>query len=123
MAYEKIIVLLKTIQQRTDQGRIVWAETSKSGIYQASFPKNQVWIGMRQGDEQQGVVYVFGIHNENGTLIEEITHEDVTPEMGGGKEAFKFMKDLFEAARRRAMGVDQAIDDILSDLNPGNLPF
>jgi hypothetical protein len=108
MADGKLVELAKLIYDRTRSGELVWEKTTDPGIFQASFPKYAVTIRMIRGD---GVLHLF---NDKGEMIESLS--DTIPfRTQEGDD--KFLLDvIFELARRRAMGVDQAIEELLLEL-------
>ena len=101
---------------RTDQGKVSWEITADKGSYQASFPSYAVRLFARENDRyaDQEVDYVLTIHDESGEMVDEIT--DTALRESGFDEAYKKMGHLYNEARRKAMGVDKVIEDLLSEL-------
>jgi hypothetical protein len=54
------------------------------------------------------------IHDESGRVVATITDEDVEEDMD---EAFNSMHRMYEQARRQAMGIDKAIESLLTYLD------
>jgi hypothetical protein len=100
---------------------VKWEETADEGVYQAAFPNYTIRLSSRWNGEMEGLDYFMRLYNENGTLIEEISDEDfhaIDKDAG----TYKFLAETYESARRIAMGVEQALDDLLRELDD-NLPF
>lgn len=64
----------------------------------------------------QGEDYGISIVNKEGLVIEEL--DDVSLSASGFRKPLERMQDLYRRARRRAMGVERALDEILSSLGP-----
>jgi len=66
------------------------------------------------------------IVNEVGSEIETFVDEDLSSEwfdeIGVDEGPYTIMKSMYEVARRRALGSEQAINDILRELDD-DLPF
>ena len=63
--------------------------------------------------------YTIMILNSEGTVVDRFTDLDVHREgeqSGHPIRAYVIMKNLYNAARRKALGVDQALDAILAEL-------
>ena len=118
MADEKIEILLKKIYDKTMTGSIKWEETNKEGVYQAPLSGYSILISKRPSRKQaDSLEFVLSINNFTGELIEEVGDEDFDFE-----NSYEYMSQLYEGARRKAMGTDQAIDKILSALDD-DIPF
>ncbi|MGO9176244.1 MAG: hypothetical protein ACLQED_08900 [Desulfobaccales bacterium] len=118
MAYQKIEILLRKIYDKTMTGNIQWEETNKEGVYQAALALYTILISKRPSRKQvDSIEYVLSINNFTGELIEEVGDEDFDFE-----NSYQYMSQLYDGARRKAMGTDQAIDKILSALDE-DIPF
>jgi hypothetical protein len=63
--------------------------------------------------------YVLTILNSEGTVIEQAADTDFANRL---QDALPMMSEMYSAARRQALGVDGAIDDILGELSK-RIPF
>jgi len=108
MSYPRMATLVSKLSLKTQAGEVRWEETGEERTYQASFPGYAVHVFPRGED------YILQIFNDDGNLIEEVSDRDLTSYMGN---AYIQMKELYELARRNAMGVEQALDKILSCLD------
>lgn len=114
MSHEKIAQMIVVLKDRTDAGVISWTETEESGVFQTSFSNYSVRIFRDVNPfEQAETDFVLQIINDLGDVVEQVRDTDLTPWF---QKPFVFMRDLYESARRRAMGVDDAIDEIMRAL-------
>lgn len=64
-----------------------------------------------------GTDFLISIHNADGKLIDEVSDGDMNNDFNEvGITSFIIMRELYENARRVAMGVQVAIDEILNEL-------
>ena len=111
--------LIQLLHQRTDEKKIVWEQTIDEDVYQVAFPRYIIQIGYKsvtRGFEEE-TDYFIRILNEDNKTIEEATDIDLESEL---ENAYKTMENLHRSARRQAMGVDKALDSILSNLENNN---
>jgi hypothetical protein len=59
---------------------------------------------------------VLQIYDENGALVEEVSDLEFN-ENDFVTAPFTFMNEIYTQARRTAMGVEQALDSLLKDLD------
>jgi len=115
MASDKMVELVKKLVQRTVEGKVPWEQTESDGVFQAAFPGYAVRIFSRL--EENRFDYVLCLFNEEGVKIEEVTDVDLRDKIPA---AFLIMKEMHDAARRKAMGVEEALDRILAELDKEN---
>ena|SRR5581483_1069783 len=108
-ATQKHVALLERLIAKTAAGELPWKESANEGEYVVSFPNFSVGISFPVAD------VVLKIVNEQGQIIDQVDD----PELGraGMINAFDQMKDLYESARRSALGADRALDVILGELS------
>lgn len=112
MSDEKRIALVKGLLEQTDAGKLSWEETTDEDYFQVAFPKYVVVIAKREYSD--GDVYHFVlIRNAAGKVVDSIDYQDIPLAFEDPRD---LLKGLYEKARRRASGVEAAIDEILSDL-------
>jgi hypothetical protein len=110
MADNKLIELAKLIYEKTKAGEITWEKTAYQGGFQTSFPKYSVII--RKLPVGLGAPTIL-LLDDKGEVIEELAYNPVVETPEG---AVRLLDELFDLARRRAMGVDQALDELLREL-------
>jgi hypothetical protein len=119
MAYAKLSRLLIELIQRTSKGSLKWEGTAADGVYQMSFPKYTVQLSTRPAERDGFDDIVLTVLNSEGVVIEQAADPDFAPDVG---EAYTAMKEMYATARRQALGVDSALDDLLSELTKEDVP-
>ncbi|HEX7004970.1 MAG TPA: hypothetical protein VF168_12365 [Trueperaceae bacterium] len=118
---DKAILLIRHLVEKTGTSAIQWEETESEGEFQASFSSAySVRIETRESLSAEDTVdYVVSIFNADGKLVEELSDVDVASayQRAYNASAFEGMRAMYEAARRQAMGVDEALDALISDLS------
>nr|CDQ33966.1 hypothetical protein BN993_03417 [Virgibacillus halodenitrificans] len=115
MGNEKVWLLIQKLFDKTSRGEVAWKETESKLDYQVSFSSYSVRIGERESNIQNNVDYVIFIINEEGDIVEAVN--DVVLNDNGYGDAYAVMGRLFSSARRKARGVDKALDDLLGELD------
>lgn len=119
---DKRLRLIRSLHDRTSEGRIAWEPTNREREFQASFPDYTISIGMRPNRNREEEDYGLKLYNADFDLIEEIWDEDVQAEEN--LYPFVLLRDTYQTARRTAMGVEKALDRLLVELDdPDLLPF
>jgi len=123
---DKLWTFMEKLKDRTDAGKVAWERTANDDVYQASFPNHAVRIFTRAG-EAEFLDYVVQIVNQEGVVVEEASDVDLSKLIAPSPPnyVFQFMKDLHGAARRKAMGVDRALDILIDSLDrdDDDVPF
>jgi len=120
MSYPQMVYLVQKLYGRTDDGSVGWGETEIEGVFQATFPEYTICLSMQSldGHVPGSEDYVLSILNARGLKIEEVSDVDLAEDLA---DSYEVMKHLYKAARRKAMGVDQALDSILSSLGQDDI--
>lgn len=105
MAYDKLIRLARLIYEKTKNGEIKWEATPDEGTFQASLASYSILVTRAPDGEP-----TLQICNEQGQVMEELTWSDAV------NADFREMVELFELARRIAMGVEKALDELIGTL-------
>ena len=108
---EKQRRLVETLLDRTIDGLIAWKETAENGTYQVSFASNSVQI--KEGG-LSGKDIVIDLINDEGVAVDSFSDRDIEASEPG--KYFTMMNDLYQRARRIALGSEQILDDILGEL-------
>ena len=114
MDHSKMIALLLKVHQQTLEGRLAWEETEFPEVFQVAFTTNTVRIGIASSKGRGADLYYLSIYNAAGSRLETAFHHELSDEM---PDSYDVMKQIHELARRKAMGVDQAIDKLLAELD------
>lgn len=117
MSYPKLYTLVQRVSAVTKTGMRLWRETEADEVFQLSFTEYSIRVRKGESRSSQGMPeYFLSILNAVGDVVEEIGDEDgENPDVKAG--LYQEMKEIFETARRQAMGVDQALDSILNELD------
>ncbi|MGH9454909.1 MAG: hypothetical protein ACRD2O_13155 [Terriglobia bacterium] len=108
--------LLRQLIQATEEGRVVWRPTAKLNEFVSSL-KGRFGIFIGEGVDSE---CYLRMEDEDGREMLSLSDANA-PVLSGpvGKALLGVIgpvRRLFEIARRQAMHVDQAIDEILQDL-------
>ena len=111
--YQKSADLAYKLHQKTLEGSVDWKKAIVPGVYQASFSDNSIQISLN-GSEKTNVK--ISVIDDNENEIESFSAGDID---SGEAEfnPFDIMSDTYEIARRSALGSEQAINKILSELD------
>jgi hypothetical protein len=117
MVDDRIARLVSRLHRNTKNNKISWSVTADDEIFEAAFPRYALRI--HAGEGRFSNMYFINILNEHGVSVENFSDADLTdrffgtaPEQGWDG----LMREIYEMARRQALGADQAIDDILVEL-------
>jgi hypothetical protein len=135
--------LIRKVLDRTVKDSLGWEKTPKSNTFQAAFPNFSVSIAEFDGPSPDSdPIYLFAIYDESGKRLDSVSDmwlakalEPTNATSGSLMESllraadqvpagkvFDTMSTLYKEARRTALGVDEALDQILSSLaeSPGD---
>ena len=121
MSKDKYTRIVKGLFDRTMSGQLNWVLSFEPDVYQADFPNHSLQITRCPNDDLMGDDIVIKIKNKEGMLIESFSDVSIdTSDVPGPYSAFSYMNKIYETARRQALGVDKALDEIIDDLE---MPF
>ncbi|WP_458718197.1 hypothetical protein [Pseudomonas gregormendelii] len=109
MSESKIVRLIQGVVRQTNAGKIDWEVTEREEVFQASFTNYSIRLSQTEAD--MGVDYWLTIINNEGLVIESVSDVQIREELDG---AYRIMESLYANARRVALGVDKALDDLLN---------
>jgi hypothetical protein len=99
------IELISKLYDSTQNGRISWEKTAVEDQYAAVFGGKWT-VTIDKGTSPEGVRYWLSINNAEGNEILRIT----------SREDHR-ISELFDLARRHALKVDEAIADLLKEID------
>lgn len=113
MSDDKLRMLIKRLLVKTIAGEVRWSETPSQEAFQASFPSYSVEV------ECAGGATYFRVYNSEGRVLDwtsdkVIEHED-KENFDESDDAEKLI-ELYGLARRQALGVERALDELLATL-------
>lgn len=115
MSESKNAALIQRLHARTKEGKILWERTIDEGVFRATVGATSVSLVPDKTPDGWGNYVdttLLRIFNDEGSVIEEISSDSV-----GKREFADLLQELYELARRQAMGVDQILDKLLDQLN------
>ena len=120
MISNKIYTLLRRLFQMTQENKLEWAETGREGVFQIVVDNYTIRIAEEHGDDPKAAArYTLSICNAKGAVLEQITGGDMEEHLHDSGE---FLFDLYQRARRIAMGVETALDRIIKQLGEEKPP-
>jgi hypothetical protein len=88
--------------EQTSSGKLDWKETAGRDVFQVSFPNYSILLSEEKTQRGSSPDYVISIKNSNGTTIDSFS--DVTLGQETNESYFEKMRELYTAARRKALG-------------------
>ncbi|MGA2878055.1 MAG: hypothetical protein ABSG13_03815 [Bryobacteraceae bacterium] len=118
---KRLGTLIDRLRKMSDEDRVPWTETSDEQAFQATFKGYAVTIAQEVEGYNYGepsYQYAIRFYDGLGKLLDTATASDFPPgyEFEGEKKAWNALKELYDIARRKALKVDQALDDLLRSL-------
>jgi hypothetical protein len=110
MIDDKMEVVIRRLHAKTASGELRWNESHNGKEYQANFSRHTVGLSMNE----EGIIYLR-LYDSFGKLLEQTSDYEVTNSSYYGLA--DVVKQLYEQARRQALGVDDALDELLGELN------
>ncbi|ULO25242.1 hypothetical protein [Methylocystis sp. SB2] len=125
MAYAKQMKLVNKLVELTNAGELEWKQSVKNDVFQLSLRDNTIMIKLNHDDFDIPDVEIDLI-NGDGQLVESFTDSNLRADNESPEEMrdkwYSLMSDLYESARRIALGADKVLNEILSDLDD-KIPF
>lgn len=109
MADKRLFEIAQLLLDRTETRTVEWEKGAKKGEFQTSFAKYSVVIG---GSSD---IPNLTLYDEDGDIVEDLSYAAAL----GSPGMTDIMKRLYALARRRALGSDEALDEILNSLRRG----
>jgi toxin HigB-1 len=121
----KLWEFIERLGKRTEADRVNWEKTPEEGMFQASYPQYTVRIYSRRNENFEEDI-IIQILDSEGTVIEQ--NSDVALARLEGLPAtivFNEMDRIYKSARRKAMGVDHALEILMDSLGSDDpdVPF
>ena len=108
---KKLITVMNKLYARTKADVVDWEPSEDPNIYAVKFADYSISIERVPEAENAPESFNFSIANSDGLVIQEVDNNLAK------KNGFADMKDLFDRARRRAVDLNGALDDLLSELD------
>jgi len=121
MSYKKLAKLTSNLQRRTLSGKIDWQETAWRDMFQASLANYSVRVSLVESQSAEGQDVKISIVNEEGVEVESFRDVDLKQqwfsEVGTAGHPYEVMLNIYQTARRAALGSEKAVSDILEELD------
>jgi hypothetical protein len=102
--------LVERLHEKSERGELTWRKGA-SGALEVTFPRHTVALDQLAKDKE----ITLTIYNDEGEILDYITEHNLKEEtrgLLGGRYQIK-LRETYHMARRKALGSDQAIDDLL----------
>ncbi len=124
MSIQKTGSIVRRLEKLTEQGKLEWEPTEKEDVFQVSFPSFSVRLSKKPSQTEEGVDYIVSIYNSDGTLLESESDVNLREVLNEPGESYKTMKRLYDSARGYALGIEQALDNVIATLGEeDDIPF
>jgi hypothetical protein len=108
---KKLIVLMNKIYARTKADLLDWEPSEDPKIFAVKIADYTFLIERVPETKSVPESFYLSIRNSDGLVIQELDSYLAS------KNGFADTKDLFDRARRRAVDVDGALDDLIHELD------
>ncbi|HXM39793.1 MAG TPA: hypothetical protein VN924_00990 [Bryobacteraceae bacterium] len=126
MTEKKVFELANRLLARTRAGTQHWEAGVSDQSFLTAFPKYSVKIGRVADADGENWLTVIWIYNEAGSEIEAAREDVLSEKLQGSSRTLSesleaarvadVLKDLYEEARRSALNVEGALDDLLASM-------
>ena len=117
MDYAKQMRLVRKLSELTDQDAIDWKQAVPEGLFQVSFRDNSVRIMLQSANAAPDII--IQLVNGDGEVVEsfsDVNLQEASDDAQPG-EWYNFLMSLYNAARRKALGADRVLNEIINDLD------
>lgn len=115
----KAATIIDRLYDRTSVGKINWMESPDKNSFYTNIGDHTIQIMQDYDPEGDYTYYKVELRRDDGALIDEIHAGfiyDIIPKSDPSLKFGQILENIYESARRYALGVDKAYDDILSHL-------
>jgi hypothetical protein len=118
---ERLRTLINRITPMTLANKVPWTETSDERTFQTQLGNYNVTIAQEYAGQNYGedvYVYAIRIHDTLGKVLDTAVERDFPHgfTFAEGRQATEALGYLHDLARRKALKVDEALDDLLNSL-------
>ena len=121
MTQNKLMELVVRIEQKTMSDTLAWEATADQNAFQTTLANYVVRIREHNELDEPEPDYEIKIIDKDGATLESISNVDLNNiykimEPQPKRHPYQMMVAIFKKAKRQVLGVDKAIDSILSEL-------
>ncbi|HEY4416328.1 MAG TPA: hypothetical protein VGO57_11605 [Verrucomicrobiae bacterium] len=119
---KKLLELVKRIENKTNSDALNWEKTAEQNEFQTTLANFVVRIREYYEYGEDDPNYVIKIISSDGTILESISNADLyriynqLKDKESEQHPYSMFVSIFAKAKRQALEVDKAIDNILSEL-------
>lgn len=126
MTGDQHAILIKKLLDKSRVRELAWKEGIYTNSFQISFRNNAVLVQPIKGRHPANTDYEFMLLNDQGEVVDSFTDEDLKNVFPNGpafgESWYAVCKEIYDLARRRALGADKVMEEILTELDD-DLPF
>ena len=108
---KKLITVITRLYAKTKAGVVDWEPTEDAGLFAVKFSDYTISIHHMLAIGDYPELFKLSIANSDGAVIQDMDH------LTAKENGFGDMADLFYRARRYAVDLNGALDDILKELD------
>lgn len=116
---ERLKEVVHALHEKTLSGRLEWKKGFEENSFETRLGKFSIRISEQWDDESQERYEEITLRNQTGDEIEKFVPGQLgmaSNVYGGGQPYWKLFGEIYVRARRQALGVDKAVEDLLSEL-------
>jgi hypothetical protein len=105
-------MLVDRLYSKTEIGQVGWREALSRAGFEVSFPHYSIGL---EADESNFIT--INLYNKDGAVMESVAERDLRARgFSIDEETANKLDELYKMARRKAFGVDEALDELLGEL-------
>jgi hypothetical protein len=118
---KRLATLIDRLRDLSERDQVPWTETSDERTFQAALNGYALSIAQEDAGDYYGepiTRFVIKFYDATGKLLDTASETDFIdyPQFAGQKGPREALQELHDMARRKALRVDQALDDLLKSL-------
>jgi hypothetical protein len=115
--------LVVSLLRGTEGGRLEWGKTEIEGTYQLTLPEHAIQIAEAASPSSASTRCIqVSMFDKEGQLIDQFSDEDFETR-DDQMLAWRDMSTLHRLARGYALGLEQAYDTVLKEIEDPDVPF
>lgn len=113
MSDNRMALLVKRLVEKTNKKELAWEATAAEDEFAVAFSSYAVTVS-HDPDEDE---YLVTLSDSGGQVIDELSPSDFESYDLNYEDPAQVFALLYSEARRTAMGIDEALDSILAELD------
>jgi hypothetical protein len=115
---DKALLLFNALVDKTEESKVPWTPAFAKNQFEASFGRNTVRLtqGVEVDEDGSEHTMVFiSLLDAGGEVIDNVFPSTLSKYIHNPRERLAYLYDL---AKDQALGINEAVDEILSELGP-----